>query len=202
MGQGSCCVQRQYRAQESVTVGYEESLMRVGQIDTIATGWAIHTLGGVCTPANSAYSSAEIEHQLRDSKAKCIFTCVTLLDMTVHVAAKVGISKKNIYILELPNEVSEGKKTPKEFRTINDLIKLGGDAPAVEPLKWQKGQGAKQTAYLCYSSGTSGLPKGVMISHRNVIANILQIATFDRHCRKQANEGSGNVLGLLPMSHI
>ena len=127
-------------------------------MDTITTGWAIHKLGGVCTPANAAYSLQEIEHQLRDSQAKCIFTCLPLLSMTVEACAKVGISKKNVYILELPTEFTGGKKAPKEFKTVDDLIEIGRDASAVATLKWKKGQGATQAAYLCYSSGTSGLP--------------------------------------------
>lgn len=56
----------------------------------------------------------------------------------------------------MPKEFSGDKKLP--FKTVGDLIALGEKQPRLEALKWKKGQGAKQTAYLCYSSGTSGLP--------------------------------------------
>jgi ribosome assembly protein SQT1 len=70
----------------------------------------------------------------------------------------------------------------------------------LEELKWEKGQGARQVAFLCYSSGTSGLPKGVKISHRNVISNTLQVATFDSLTRDP--DQTDIILGLLPQSHI
>lgn len=56
----------------------------------------------------------------------------------------------------MPKEFSGDKKLP--FKTVGQLIEAGGKLPELEPLKWAKGQGARQTAYLCYSSGTSGLP--------------------------------------------
>ncbi|TAQ86621.1 hypothetical protein B7494_g5056 [Chlorociboria aeruginascens] len=74
--------------------------------------------------------------------------------------------------------------------------------PELEALKWEKGQGARQTAYLCYSSGTSGLPKGVMISHRNVISNIMQISAHEKNKRDTRTEFTEVCLGLLPLSHI
>ena len=108
------------------------------------------------------------------------------------------------------------------------MIALGRGQKDLEPLRWEKGQGARQTAFLCYSSGTSGLPvslpsschcsdhvltgnpiqKGVMISHRNVIANTMQIVCYDGVYRKTKNdpntryEHQENALGLLPFSHI
>jgi acyl-CoA synthetase (AMP-forming)/AMP-acid ligase II len=57
------------------------------------------------------------------------------------------------------------------MKTVDDLIREGKALDRLEPLNWASGDGAKKAAFLCYSSGTSGLPKGVMISHRNVIAN-------------------------------
>jgi hypothetical protein len=56
----------------------------------------------------------------------------------------------------MPKEFSGDKKLP--FKTVNELIADGGKLPKIEALKWEKGQGGRQTAYLCYSSGTSGLP--------------------------------------------
>ena len=95
---------------------------------------------------------------------------------------------------------------PKSFKTVDQLIERGANLPPVDELKWEAGQGARQTAFLCYSSGTSGLPKGVMIAHRNVIANVLQAATFEAPYRQSLANGDSHyketVLGLLPNSHI
>ncbi|KAI9726908.1 MAG: hypothetical protein M1828_000256 [Chrysothrix sp. TS-e1954] len=179
-------------------------------LDTIILAWAIQKLGGIDTPANAAYSAFELEHQLRDSGASCVFTCQPLLDTTLKVTEKLGIPKHRVFLLEMPKEATDGSPIPAGFKTVSDIVKQGSSAPPLESLKWSKGQGGKQVAFLCYSSGTSGLPKGVMISHRNVIANTMQIGIYDSVSRsarqqKQSNPKKKiveNVLGLLPMSHI
>ena len=161
--------------------------------------WALHRLNGVSSPGNAAYSVEELAHQLRDSGAKVLFTCMPLLDTALKAAAKANIPKNRIYICELPGDESY----PKEFKTLTQLQKEGESAPALEAMKWSKGQGARQTAFLCYSSGTSGLPKGVMISHQNVIANTVQITAYDRPGRELISKGyQDTALGLLPQSHI
>ncbi|KAB8527824.1 hypothetical protein FH972_025475 [Carpinus fangiana] len=177
-------------------------------IDSIGLAWAIHSIGGIDTPANAAYVEWELEHQMKDSGAKCIFTAISNLEMTLNVAKKLGIPKEKIFLLELPKEITGGAATPKGFKTIDNLIEQGRGEKPLEKLKWEKGEGKRRTAFLCYSSGTSGLPKGVMISHRNVIANTIQIATFDSVYRNTLNDPKSkykyqeNALGLLPMSHI
>ena len=137
--------------------------------------WATHRLNGIATPANAAYTAAEVEFQMKSSGAKALFTvcamdlqnlsqqelnsieqCIPLLETAVQAAKAAGIPSNRIYILEMPKEVTGDKSVP--FKTVGQLIAEGEKLPAIEPLKWEKGRGAKQTAYLCYSSGTSGLP--------------------------------------------
>jgi acyl-CoA synthetase (AMP-forming)/AMP-acid ligase II len=120
--------------------------------------WAIHRLNGVSSPANAAYSAEELMHQLRNSGSTALFTCLPLLPVALEAASKAGISRERIYICELPEQAVGGIKPTNEFKTLGQLIKDGASLPELEPLKWEKGQGARQTAFLCYSSGTSGLP--------------------------------------------
>lgn len=58
----------------------------------------------------------------------------------------------------MPKEFSGDKPLP--FKTVGKLIADGQKLPPLAPLKWTKGQGGRQAIYLCYSSGTSGLPVG------------------------------------------
>ncbi|KAK7409181.1 hypothetical protein QQX98_008674 [Neonectria punicea] len=166
-------------------------------IDYVPLTHAIHRLSGIVTPASAAYSASELEQQLWSSGAKALFTCVPLLETALAAAKPVGIKDENIFILPLPGF---DKKVP--FNTLDDLIAEGQNLPDLTPLNWAKGQGARQVAYLCYSSGTSGLPKAVMISHYNVIANVVQKSIYDSVGRKAQGINTQVMLGLLPFSHI
>ncbi|KAI4200928.1 MAG: hypothetical protein LQ350_003614 [Teloschistes chrysophthalmus] len=180
----------------------------VFSIDTVTLAWAIHRLSGISSPANAAYSLTELEHQVRSSEATALFTCQPLLPLALEAVSKCNIPKSRVFLLSVPKAIAGGQDAPSGFKTIDQLIHDGASLPELEPLRWKKGQGARQTAFLCYSSGTSGLPKGVMISHRNVIANTLQIATFEEPYRQSLKKPGEDrspseiTLGLLPQSHI
>lgn len=110
------------------------------------------------SPANAAYSAAELAHQLRDSGAKAVVTCVPLLSTALEAASNAGIPKNRVYLMEVAAEVSGGAKPPAEFKTLDQFLKAGKSLPELEQLKFGPGEGARRTAFLCYSSGTSGLP--------------------------------------------
>lgn len=143
-------------------------------IDYIPVMHAVHRLNGIVTPASAAYSAPELEHQLRSSGARALFTCVPLLDTALKAAKAVGIPEESIFILPM-NGKGNDKRAP--FTSLNELVDEGKKLAAHAPLKWIKGQGARQVAYLCYSSGTSGLP----VSSRD------QSAHFD-HCTDRMPE--------------
>ncbi|GAO14840.1 uncharacterized protein UV8b_04079 [Ustilaginoidea virens] len=172
-------------------------LYSVNTIDYVPFTHAIHRLSGIVTPASAAYSHQELEHQLRLSGSQALFTCVPLLDKALKAADAVGIPRDRVFLLPLPLSPSDSR-----FKTLDQLVEEGRSLPPLPPLKWVKGQGARQTAYLCFSSGTSGLPKAVMVSHFNIIANILQLSTCDSVSRKQLGIETQVNLGVLPFSHI
>ncbi|KAK3394750.1 hypothetical protein B0H63DRAFT_461848 [Podospora didyma] len=166
-------------------------------IDYIPVLQAVHRLSGIASPANIAYSAEELEHQLKSSGAKALFTCMPVLETALKAAKGAGIPEDKVFIMDLAYHSQK-----PTFKTVDDLIALGRSLPELEHLRWTKGQGARQVAYLCYSSGTSGLPKAVMISHRNVIANVMQYCFYESVGRKKAGVDTQVELGLLPFSHI
>jgi len=178
-------------------------------IDYMTLAWAVHRLGGILSCVNAAYNAHELEFQMKHSGCKAIFTSLPLLDTCLKGIAKSNIPQDKVFLLPLAPQLTAGMKDPGN-RTVDDLVEAGKSLPKqpASDESWSSGEGARRTAFLCYSSGTSGLPKGVMISHRNVIANTLQIKAHetptreDKIKRNLLQEYTENALGLLPMSHI
>jgi len=121
--------------------------------------WALHRLNGVSSPANASYSADELQHQLTNSGAKVLFTVQPLLPIALEAAQKAGLPRNRIYICEMPGEAAGNS----EFKTLGQLTAEGALLPELEPIRWEPGQGARQTAFLCYSSGTSGLPVRALV---------------------------------------
>ena len=107
------------------------------------------------TPANAASTVEELTHQLVSSETKVLFTCASLRDTARKAATKAGIPREHVYLIQIPRE-----PTPPSVVSLDQLIEEGKRCPLVEPLVLSQGQGACQTAFLCYSSGTSGQPVG------------------------------------------
>lgn len=64
-----------------------------------------------------------------------------------------NIARERIFILDMPYDPPNS-----DFTYLSALVEEGRKEPPLPPLLWVKGQGARQVAYLCFSSGTSGLP--------------------------------------------
>jgi acyl-CoA synthetase (AMP-forming)/AMP-acid ligase II len=134
--------------------------------------------GGTVTTINPVYNVDEIRHQLDDAGAKFLITYPQALENAGKAASQAGIEE--VFVL---GEAAEGATSVAEL--------LGGD-----PLEEQVDVDPSDLVALPYSSGTTGLPKGVMLSHRNLVANMLQ---------SQAPlklEQDDVLIGVLPFFHI
>lgn len=81
-----------------------------------------------------------------------------LLETALAAADMVGIPRSAVFLLPVP-----GSKPHPDFPSVDDLIMQGETLPEPPKLSWIQGQGARQTAFLCYSSGTSGLPVSICL---------------------------------------
>ncbi|KAI1258931.1 acetyl-CoA synthetase-like protein [Xylariaceae sp. FL1019] len=152
--------------------------------------FAAMRVGGVVSGASPAYNVEEMTYALKTANAKFIATHPTSIDIAAEAAKNAGISKEHIFLLE--GEL-EG------YTTIKELIKRGkahGDAGQVPHAKIPPSKTNREVcALLSFSSGTTGLPKAVMIAHHNVIGQSLQMEPLTPEDHKK-------VLGVLPMFHI
>ena len=130
---------------------------------------------------------------MNDARAIALVTCSALLPTVFKALKSVPkISKERVFIID--------GETHKSQKTIEELIQQGKrSSKPLPPLTLKKDENKTKLAFICYSSGTTGLPKGVMISHYNVISNILQVELLERHFN--AHKRDITIL-LLPLYHI
>ncbi|OCH91611.1 acetyl-CoA synthetase-like protein [Obba rivulosa] len=114
-------------------------------------------------------TSRELVHLLRLSRATCLFVDPQLLPNARHVAREVGIPDERIFVLEGRADGRRG------FGDMIDGVRRRGATKA--PVRSAR----KDTlAHLIFSSGTSGLPKAVAISHGNLCCSVMQIAVWSQ----------------------
>lgn len=165
-------------------------------VDTPSVMWGCLWAGGIVSPANPGYGIDELVHQLKDSGATAICTQLEMLDTAKKAAQKVGIKEDRIILI--------GDKRDPDSR-IKHFTSIRNTSGATR-YRRAKVNPDTDLAFLVYSSGTTGLPKGVMLSHRNIIANTLQNASMESKYlspKPTKERPDGDVLlSFLPMFHI
>ena len=151
-----------------VAAGLAAHGLRTGDVFAILApnmpGWLVAaygamTVGGVVTGINPLYTPDEVAGQLADSRARFLLTVPPLLPTARAAVDRAGTGTR-IVLLGPPTEATIG---------FAELLAHGDDPPDV-PI-----DPGTDLALLPYSSGTSGLPKGVMLTHRACVANVLQL---------------------------
>lgn len=133
--------------------------------------------GGTVTTLNPTYTAPEIRHQLQDAGAEILVTIPALLDL-----AREGIAGTDVGELVVIGEAEDA--TPLEAL-------MGDPLPAQAPVDLDE-----FVVVLPYSSGTTGRPKGVMLTHRNLVTNVAQLAV------PTELERGETAIAFLPFFHI
>ena len=136
-------------------------------------------IGAIASTVNPLSTAEEIATQFTDSRARLLVTVKVFVDKCLEAAKTAGVEE--VYVFgEAPGA------TP-----FSSLIRPELPVPAVTI------NPAEDIACLPYSSGTSGVPKGVMLTHRNLVANMVQSFASSIEILE-----SDRVLGILPFFHI
>ncbi|RPD61672.1 amp dependent CoA ligase [Lentinus tigrinus ALCF2SS1-7] len=175
-------------------------LFSPNHVDYVVAIWAVHKLGGVVTTSNPAYTADELAYQLQLTKSRLIITHPEVVAVTLEAARLAGVSPDRIALFD-PHPGSVHANLP-------DLISLGLKQQQVfTERRLKRGEGKTKLALLLFSSGTTGKPKAVMISHYSLIANLVQTGQYfrltdDSFPSEQKRYKTGDVaLGILPLFH-
>jgi len=138
---------------------------------------AVARLGAILTTVNPAYTIEEVAFQLRDADARLLVTTGALLGQA---RAATALATRSVEIITIDPSV-----------VLPSLASIAVDADpppvSIDP--------ATDVVVLPYSSGTTGLPKGVMLTHRNLVANLVQIDAVEARDLRA-------LVGVLPFFHI
>jgi acyl-CoA synthetase (AMP-forming)/AMP-acid ligase II len=142
---------------------------------------AVASLGGINTTVNPLYTASELAKQLNDSGAKFLITAPMFLDKAQE--AVQGSKVEEIFVFDK----AEGATSYEELATSSPTP----PAIQIDP--------RDDAVALPFSSGTTGFPKGVMLTHYNLVANLRQCegASDCESCK----EGD-RILAVLPLFHI
>jgi long-chain acyl-CoA synthetase len=158
---------------------------------------------------NPLYTPRELEHQLKDSGAKAIIIVENFASTLQRVIAKTPV--EHVVTTQLGDLLPLPKRWIINFvvKTVKKMVpdwRLDGAIPLRAALA--RGAGAQlepvslapeDLAFLQYTGGTTGLSKGAMLSHRNILANIEQAGAW---IGGNLKEGEEIVISPLPMYHI
>jgi acyl-CoA synthetase (AMP-forming)/AMP-acid ligase II len=165
-------------ARKGLTKGDVVAILSPNLPEYIVAFYAAATLGAIVTPVNPLYTIEEVARQFADAGAKFVVTIPQLLG-TAREAAK-GSRVEELFVFG----EAEGA-TP-----FASLLEEDGEVPEVEI------DPREDIVALPYSSGTTGVCKGVMLTHRNIVANLSQI-------RASGHDLSDDTLVcVLPLFHI
>ncbi len=138
---------------------------------------AVSSLGGISTTVNPLYTPDELAFQLNDSGARYLLTIPQFLEKALEAARRSPV--REVFVFgEAPGA------TP-----LASLLESGGQVPEVRI------NPKEDLVALPYSSGTTGLPKGVMLTHYNLVANISQTEVL-------VGGTDETLIAVLPFFHI
>ncbi|XP_044749445.1 4-coumarate--CoA ligase 3-like [Coccinella septempunctata] len=117
----------------------------------------------VITTVSPAFTSDEIFRQLDDSGAKLV---ITELDQYSKVSQSIRKTLKKMQVMII--KTNNGQDLPNDTIDFHELLNAEINYPDIRP------GSPENTAFLPYSSGTTGLPKGVQLTHNNIVSNLFQ----------------------------
>ncbi len=151
--------------------------------------------GAVVVPVYDTASDAQLQAILADARPTAAFAGDTSLARRISRAAAGAVeAPPSVWVLEVSDPEDDGPA----FYSLDDLIHLG---EAVSDARLEERRLTAQLddiATIVYTSGTTGSPKGALITHRNLVGQVLNTAAAYREVVKE----TGNTILFLPLTHV
>ncbi|THW63174.1 acetyl-CoA synthetase-like protein [Aureobasidium pullulans] len=159
--------------------------------------------GGVFTGANPTYVARELTYQLQDSGAKFLICAEASLDTGIEAADAAGLSHDNVFVFDSGYATFDNAGKGRE--DVRHWSKLLSSSAESRNFAWEElssREELERTICLNYSSGTTGVPKGVMITHNNYVSNNEGVVRVARSVPEYDElKKSARWLCMLPMYH-
>ena len=160
--------------------------------------WGIIRIGAVQVNVNPMYTPRELQHQLNDAQVDTIVIFSPSTKVLAEILDNTDI--KNIITVDLDDLVNKGLPCAAVDQRLTDAISFTDALTQGKALELSMPALTQDDLlFLQYTGGTTGLSKGAMLSHGNVIANILQYQEF---AKNHIHYGNDVVITAIPMYHI
>ena len=154
--------------------------------------------GGVQVNVNPMYTARELEHQLNDADTDTIVIFSGSTGTLADVIDETGI--KNVIVVGLDDLIDLGLPSPPTDPRLKDPVLFKDALAAGRDSEFEKVDlCGDDLIYLQYTGGTTGVSKGAMLTHRNLVANIMQ---FESCAGDYIDHGKDVVVTAIPMYHI
>lgn len=198
-----------YLRQIGISKGDRVAIMLPNTPQTVISYFAILMAGGIVVQTNPLYMERELVHQMKDSGAKAIITLDILYPRIAKISAETSL--KNIIVtaikdyLPFPKNLLYPIVQKKQSQLVvhvkhegathlwSEIVKQPSQKITPYPFQFDE-----DLALLQYTGGTTGLPKGVMLTHKNLVANVTMCKAWFYKCRP----GEDSILGVIPFFHV
>ncbi|NCF71275.1 MAG: AMP-binding protein [Chlamydiales bacterium] len=185
-------------AQGLIKLGFDNkikgALLCANRPEWVISDLALISLGNVTVPIYPTLSADEIKGILNDCQAKIIF-----LESSEHYQKVMEIESECPHLEKIITMANVPSNAPEKVMSFLDLLHLGQAQDEQVHIQWQEKQKAVQQqdiATIVYTSGSTGSFKGVVLSHLNLISNVIGFLTFE------LIRSSDLAMSILPLSHI
>ncbi|KAH9833458.1 phenylacetyl-CoA ligase [Rhodofomes roseus] len=144
-------------------------------IDYPISIWGAHRLGAIAAMTSPALTVPELIYQLEIARPRLLLAHIDNLANALEAADKIGLPHDHVIVFDAHKAEARGR-LPDGVRSVEEVIQSGVGIPKYPECRLKKGEAKTKIAVLCYSSGTTGKPKAVAVSHYNLVCNILQNA--------------------------